>query len=386
MVNLAQRVVHRMLEQADIAVGGDRPWDIQVNNRRFWRRAMRGSLGFGESYMDGDWDAESLDAVFRRLIRSGIARSRLLQLNRGMLAVLSRLSNRQTRSRSRDIAETHYDLDRRLYAQFLGPYMQYSCNFFHRARTLEEAETEKLEMVCNKLDLRDRENVVDIGCGWGGFARYASETRHCRVTGVNISSEQVACAREQTAGLPVTLLESDYRDLPRHCEPEYFDKAVSIGMFEHVGHKNYRTFFRVVHRHLRNDGLFLLHTIGNNRSATNTDPWLEKYIFRHSMLPSAEQIARSLQGLFVIQDWENYGHYYARTLSEWRDRFEAHWPAIRSIGSSRPFDERFRRMFRYYLSSCMAAFETEFIHLWQIVLTKEGQGKTVYPRVNLLVN
>lgn len=347
---------------------------------------MRGSVGFGEAYMNGDWDAESLDAVFRRLIRTGVAGSRLMQLNRGMLATLSRISNRQTPSRSRVIAETHYDLDYRLYEKFLGPYMQYSCNFFNRARTLEEAEVEKLEMVCNKLDLRADENLLDIGCGWGGLARFVSETRNCRVTGVNISTEQVEYARRQTAGLPATILKCDYRDLPHRFKPGHFDKAVSIGMFEHVGYKNFRRFFRIIHQAIRDDGLFLLHTIGNNRAATNTDPWLEKYIFRNSMLPSATQIAKALEGLFIIQDLENYGLYYAKTLAEWRNRFEAHWPEISTLEGPRAFDGRFRRMFCYYLSSCKAAFETEFIQLWQIALTKEGHGKSVYPRVNLMVS
>ena len=386
MGKLAQGIVSRLLAEADIEVGGRRPWDIQVNDSRFWHRSLRGSLGFGEAYMDGYWDAESLDAVFRRLIRAGATRSRIQRINQGMLAALSRLSNRQTRARSQVIAETHYDLDHRLYASFLGPYMQYSCNFFNHASTLEQAEKEKLEMVCNKLDLRGREKVLDIGCGWGGFAHYAAQTRNCRVTGVNISHEQVKFARRKTAGLEAEILRCDYRDLPKRFDEGHFHKAVSIGMFEHVGYRNFGCFFDIVHRSIRDDGLFLLHTIGSNRPGIHTDPWLEKYIFRNSVLPSAAQIAKAVQGLFVIQDWENYGHYYARTLAEWRDRFEAHWPSISALEGPHPFDGRFRRMFRYYLSSCKAAFETEFIHLWQIVLTKEGQGETVYPRVILLVS
>jgi cyclopropane-fatty-acyl-phospholipid synthase len=384
MSTLAKNIVTNLLSQAGITINGNAPWDIQVNRDHFYRGALRGSLGFGESYMKRDWDVESLDALFRRIIRMDIVHSPLVTLNRLYLDIKSRLTNLQTRIGSLAIAEHHYDLDHRLYELFLGPYNQYTCCFFNKAQSLEDAEVEKLEMICNKLDLSEGDRVLDIGCGWGGFAKYAAETRGCRVTGISISKEQIAYAREYVAGLPVDIVECDYRDLPSRFDAGHFDKAVIIGMIEHVGYKNYRKLVRIVHRALKDDGVFLLHTIGNSRRTTVADPWMEKYIFRNSMVPAMSQLANAFEGLFVVQDWENYGHYYAPTLAAWQQNFEANWPQIEAIETERRFDEKFRRMFNYYFLSCKAGFETEHINLWHIVMSKEGKRSTVYPRVNLL--
>jgi cyclopropane-fatty-acyl-phospholipid synthase len=384
MSTAVKKFVENLLSQAEIALNGSNPWDVRVNNDRFYTRTLRGSLGFGESYMDGDWDVQSIDALFRRIIRMDITRSPMVIINRLLLDLKSRLTNLQTRIGSRAIAETHYDLDHRLYELFLGPYNQYTCCFFNQARTLEDAEIEKLEMVCNKLGLHEGDRVLDIGCGWGGFAKYAAESRGCEVTGISISKEQVAYARDYTAGLPVEIIDCDYRDLPQRFEPGHFDKVVIIGMIEHVGYKNYRKIFEIVHRAIKDDGVFLLHTIGNNRATTVVDPWIEKYIFRNSMAPAMAQLAQSLEGLFTVHDWENYGHYYPPTLANWQARFEANWPQIEAIETANRFDEKFRRMFNYYFLSCKAGFETEHMYLWHLVMSKEGMGRSVYPRVNLL--
>ena len=381
---MLKNVIASLFGRAGITLNGSEPWDIQVKNDRFFRRSLRGSLGFGESYMEGDWDVGSIDALFRRIIRYDISDSLMVMLNRLRLDLKSRLTNMQSRIGSRAIAETHYDLDHRLYELFLGPWNQYTCCFYDKATTLEEAEVEKLEMVCNKLDLQPGDRVMDIGCGWGGFAKYAAETRGCHVTGVSISVEQIAYARKYTAGLPVDIIECDYRDLPKRYEDGSFDKVVIIGMIEHVGYKNYRHLFEVVHRMLNDVGLFLLHTIGNSTVTTVVDPWIEKYIFRNSMAPAASQLTHAMEMLFTLQDWENYGHYYPSTLAHWQERFEANWPRIEAIETANRFDERFRRMFNYYFLSCKAGFETEDILLWHLVMSKAGCRQTVYPRVNLL--
>lgn len=383
--NLAKKLVTDLLNRGGISMDGPKPWDIQVHDERFYHRVLtRGSLGFGESYMDGDWDVAQLGELMRRVIRMKIARSPLVKLNRAWHDLKSRLVNLQTRKGSLAIAETHYDLDHRLYKQFLGPYNQYTCCFFNQAKTLEEAEIEKLEMICNKLDLRAGDKLLDIGCGWGGFARYAAESRGCHVTGISISKEQIAYARDYTAGLPVEIIETDYRDLPKLYPDRQFDKITIIGMIEHVGYKNYRRLFGIVHRMLNNDGIFLLHTIGNSQTTTVVDPWIEKYIFPNSMLPSMTQLAKSAESLFVIQDWENYGQYYALTLAAWQENFAGNWEKIQAIECQYRFDERFRRMFNYYFQACQAGFETEYIFLWHLVMTKQGLGSGVYPRVNLL--
>jgi cyclopropane-fatty-acyl-phospholipid synthase len=385
MGKLAQKLVTDLMARGGIAVNGPNPWDIQVNDGRFFGRVLRGgTLGFGESYVDGDWDVGQIDALFRRLVRSQAAHSAVVVLNRLWLDLKSRFFNLQSRRGSLAIAETHYNLDHRLYEHFLGPWNQYTCCFFYRAKTLEEAEVEKLELVCNKLDLRTGDSVLDLGCGWGGFAKFAAERRGCRVTGISISREQIAYARHYTAGLPVDIVEADYRDLNRLFEDHRFDKVVVIGMLEHVGYKNYRRLCGIIHRLLRDGGLFLLHTIGNSDTTTIADPWIEKYIFRHSMAPSIGQLAAATEGLFTIHDWENYGQYYAPTLAAWQRNFEANWGKIAAIETERRFDERFRRMFNYYFLSCKAGFETEHVLLWQLVMGKKGLAGDVYPRVNLL--
>lgn len=384
---LAKKLVTDLLSRAGITVDGPNPWDVQVHRERFFRRVLTGgSQGFGESFMDGDWDVAQIDALFRRLIRARATNSLVVLLNRLWLDLKSRLVNLQTRRGSLAIAETHYDLDHRLYKQFLGPYNQYTCCFFNQAATLEAAEVEKLEMICDKLGITAGQHVLDIGCGWGGFAKYAAETRGCRVTGISISKEQIAYAREFTTGLPVEIVDADYRDLNRLFDDRSFDRVVTIGMIEHVGYKNYRRLFEIIHRLMKDDGLFLLHTIGNSHETTVVDPWIEKYIFRNSMAPSMAQLARAAEDRFTIHDWENYGQYYAPTLAAWQRNFEAHWEAIAAIKSEHRFDERFRRMFNYYFLSCKAAFETEHILLWHLVMRKKGHSESVYPRVNLLRN
>jgi cyclopropane-fatty-acyl-phospholipid synthase len=238
----------------------------------------------------------------------------------------------------------------------------------------------KLEMICDKLELKSGDRLLDIGCGWGGFAKYAAATRGCEVTGISLSDEQIRYAVEYTRGLPVSIRKLDYRQLPVSGLPP-FDKISIIGMLEHVGYKNYATIMSVVHQMLKPDGLFLLHTIGNCERTTVVDPWIEKYIFRNSMAPAMSQLSNAAEGKFVVEDWENYGHYYAKTLEAWYERFNANWDRIRALKTAKPFDERFRRMWNYYLMSCKAAFEVEQLHLWQLVMTRRHSGRGVYRRV-----
>jgi cyclopropane-fatty-acyl-phospholipid synthase len=286
----------------------------------------------------------------------------------------------QTKRRSRAVAEEHYDLDHRMYAMFLGPWNQYTCCFFDGTTDLEQAEVIKLEILCDKLELKAGDRLLDIGCGWGGFAKYAAATRGCEVTGISLSEEQIRYALEYTRGLPVSIRKLDYRDLPDSGLAP-FDKISIVGMLEHVGYKNYATIMGVVHQMLKPDGLFLLHTIGNCEETTVVDPWVEKYIFRNSMAPAMGQLSGAAEGKFVIEDWENYGHYYVPTLQAWYDRFNANWDRIRALPAAKPFDERFRRLWNYYLMSCKAAFEVEQLHLWQLVMTRRHSGRGVYRRV-----
>lgn len=357
-----RRRVENLLHYADVTINGSRPWDLQVKHPDFFRRVLaKGSLGFGEAYMDGWWDSESPDQLLTRLIRAELDR-KIKSLVVVYDAVRAKLINRQKRRRAFVVGEKHYDIGNDLYMKMLDKRMIYSCGYWKNATTLDEAQEHKLELTCRKLHLKPGQRVLDIGCGWGGTARYMAERYGVEVVGATISGAQAELAREQCAGLPVDIRLVDYRDLDGR-----FDRIVSIGMFEHVGPKNYRTYFRKVAELLEADGLFLLHTIGGNTSAHQTDPWIERYIFPNGVIPSAQQITSAFEGDFVLEDWHNFGPHYDRTLMAWHENFVKAWP-----GLNRSYDERFRRMWSYYLTSCAAAFRARDKQLWQIVLSKGG--------------
>jgi len=240
--------------------------------------------------------------------------------------------------------------------------MNYSCGYWQKAKTLDDAQEAKLDLICRKVNLSPGMAVLDIGCGWGGFARYAAENYQANVTGITVSSKQVKWARDYCHDLPVTILLQDYRD-----QKGTFDRIISIGMFEHVGVKNYRKYMKVVHRCLKSDGLFLLHTIGGNRSVGTCDPWLTKYIFPNAMLPSARQITSAAEGLFVLEDWHSFGPHYDTTLMAWHDNFTWGWEQL-----SPGYDERFYRMWTYYILCCAGSFRARDNQLWQIVFSKKG--------------
>lgn len=205
-------------------------------------------------------------------------------------------------------------------------------------------------------------HVLDIGCGWGGAAQFAAERYGVTVTGVTVSKNQAATAAERCRKLPVKILLQDYRSLGGK-----FDRIYSIGMFEHVGLRNYRTYFKHARRLLADDGLFLLHTIGSNTSERANDPWIERYIFPNSLLPSMKQIARALERRFVVEDWHSFGPDYDRTLMSWHERFRAGWPQLAA-----KYGDRFRRMWDFWLLSSAAAFRSRRTQLWQILLSTRG--------------
>jgi cyclopropane-fatty-acyl-phospholipid synthase len=367
--------MQKIAESAGITLNGPNPWDIQVNDERWYARVYRDkSLGLGESYMDGWWDCEQIDEMISRVLRSGVISELSVNLQDALRVIPAALFNLQSVTRSRMIAERHYDLGNDLFQTFLDPYSQYSCAFFEGTEDLAQAQENKLALIAEKLNLAESDQVLDIGCGWGGFARYAAERYGCSVTAVNISQEQLHFAREFCAGLPVSFLDCDYRSIDGH-----FDKIVSVGMFEHVGYKNYRTYMEVVHRCLEEDGIFLLHTIGNNKTIKgDTNPWITKYIFPNGFLPSITQIAKAAEGLFVIEDLHNLGPHYDKTLMAWNDNFQEAWPEL-----DERYDSRFKRMWEYYLLSSAGAFRARNIQLWQVAMTQAETGTPQpYCRVN----
>ncbi len=367
---LARRVA-RLLAPADVRLDGARAWDLRILDRRFFVRVLaQGSLGLGESYMDGWWETGDLDGLLYRLLRARID-ERAPDLPTRWAAIRARLLNLQSRRRSFEVGRRHYDLGNELYEAMLGRRLVYSCGYWRQARDLDDAQEAKLDLVCRKLMLEPGMRVLDIGCGWGEALKFAAERYGVSGVGVTVSREQADYARRLCDGLPVEILLCDYREVSGH-----FDRVCSIGMFEHVGVRNYEAYFDVVRRCLPPDGLFLLHTIGAERSTSHTDPWIARYIFPNSMLPSAAQIARAVEGRFVIEDWHNFGADYDRTLQAWRDNIERAWHRLPSR-----YDERFRRMWRFYLASAMALFRSRRGQLWQLVLSPDGvPGGYVAPR------
>ncbi len=358
-----KQIAETLLGLADVRIDGDRPWDISILDERFYSRVLRdGSLGFGESYMDGWWESAQLDELVSRILAADlhiqVRNNPKLLLHLGKAVVM----NAGSRKRAYEIGEKHYDIGNDLYARMLDKRMVYTCGYWKDASTLDEAQEAKLDLVCRKIGLKPGEKVLDIGCGWGSFAQYAAEKYGAHVTGVTVSKEQAELARKRCGGLPVEILLQDYRDVTGT-----FDHVISLGMFEHVGYKNYRTYMKMVKRVLKPDGLFLLHTIGGNTSGTTTDPWIDKYIFPGSMLPSAKQIAATSEGLFVLEDWHNFGTDYDKTLLAWFSNIDAHWPELSS-----KYDTRFYRMWKYYLLACAGSFRCRYNQLWQVVLSPNG--------------
>lgn len=355
----------KILAEADIQINGNRPWDITVHNERFYRRVLsQGSLGLGESYMDGWWDAKHLDEFFTKILRFQL-NNQTSRTKKILLSIISILFNRQSLKKAFEVNERHYDIGNDLYTAMLDKRLVYTCGYWNSnppALELEEAQKNKLDLVCRKLNLQPGQKILDIGCGWGSFAKYAAEKYGVSVVGITLSKEQASLARTLCTGLPVEILLEDYREIKGT-----FDHIVSIGMFEAVGYKNFRTYMKIVNQHLKDNGLFLLHTIGGNESAVSGDPWIERYIFSNGMLPSIKQIGKAIEGLFMMEDWHNFGLDYDKTLMVWHHNFNAHWPELEE-----KYDKRFFRMWNYYLLICAASFRSRYNQLWQIVLSKNG--------------
>ena len=360
------RILNELAEEAGIRFNGDAPWDIQVHDESVYRRILgKGSLGFGESYMDGQWDSHQLDETFYHLLRinidekmTGWARLRLFNE-----VIRHRLFNLQTRQRAFQVGDQHYDIGNDVFEAMLDTSMNYSCAYWKNADNLEQAQYHKLDMICRKLQLQEGETLLEIGCGWGGLAHHAAKYFGVNVVGLTVSKEQQQLAIERCRGLPVTIELMDYRDLRGQ-----YDKIVSVGMFEHVGQKNYPVYFENASRLMKDDGIFLLHTIGSYKTVHTADKWIDKYIFPNGKLPSAEELTRALNDRFLIEDWHNFGQDYDKTLVAWWNRFDKAWPTLES-----KYGKRFYRMWKYYLLSCAGFFRSRQGQLWQLVLTKRDR-------------
>jgi cyclopropane-fatty-acyl-phospholipid synthase len=359
----AKAQIERILAMADIQINGKRPWDIQVHNDQFYERVLsKGSLGLGESYMDSWWDCHALDVCLFKILRADLDKKVKPNWNMAWAYLRAVFLNLQDKVRCKKVIETHYELGNNLYKNMLGSTMAYSCGYWKEAKDLDQAQLAKFDLICRKLELKKGMRLLDIGCGWGGFVQYAAKNYGVECVGITLSPKQAEYAKEVCRGLPVEIRVQDYRDIN-----EQFDRVLSIGMFEHVGKKNYRNYMEIVHRLLKPNGMSLLHTIGNNKTNYTTDPWISTYIFPNSHLPSIKQIAGAIEGLFVMEDWHNFGAYYDKTLMAWFQNFNQSWPMLKA-----EYGDRFYRMWKFYLLSCAGAFRARKIQLWQVVLSKDG--------------
>jgi cyclopropane-fatty-acyl-phospholipid synthase len=358
---IAKQRISDLLSIAGIRINGNDPWDIQVHNDHFYSRLLTGgSLALGESYMENWWDSEQPDEFFSRLLSSNL--ENIIRKSPKLLAeiALTKITNYQTKARAIGNVHRHYDLGNDLFIQMLDRRMVYTCAYWKDATTLEEAQVNKMELVCRKLHLEPGMRLLDIGCGWGSFALYAAEKYGVTATGISISDDQIQLGRKLCAGFPVEIINMDYRELNQK-----FDRIVCFGMFEHVGYKNHRAYMEAVNRCLEDDGLFLLHTVGNPMTRTYPDPWLGKYIFPNYTIPSITQLGKATEGMFFMEDLQNIGLHYDKTLMAWHHNFTTHWDVIKAN-----YDETFYRMWTYYLMACAGGFRAKRNFLWQIVFSK----------------
>jgi cyclopropane-fatty-acyl-phospholipid synthase len=359
----ARRWIENLLEPADVRINGDRPWDLRIHLDDFFTRvAAEGSLGFGDSYVEGWWDCPAIDEMMARVWKADLPKH--VSVWRDLPGLIqARFFNLQRGRRAFEVGQHHYDIGNDLYSGMLDPRMIYSCGYWAEADELDKAQEAKLDLVCRKLEFRPGMRVLDIGCGWGGAAKFAAEHYGVKVVGVTVSADQAEWARENTNGLPVEIRLCDYREIN-----EKFDRIFSIGMFEHVGHRNYGGYFDVVRKCLADDGLFLLHTIGSLLTTTRPDAWISRRIFPNSMLPSASHITNAAEGRLVMEDWHNFSADYDRTLMCWYRNIEERWHKL----DEAKYNNVFRRLWRYYLLGCAGAFRSRKLQLWQIVFSRDG--------------
>ncbi len=364
--NNTETLFRDLLATASITVNGDQPFDIQVNNNNLYRRVLaQGSVGLGEAYMDGWWDCEQLDGFIYRVLSADLPDQIKGNAKLYWHALQAKLFNLQKKSRAYQVGQQHYDIGNDLYEAMLDKRMNYTCAYWKNADNLDQAQENKLELVCQKIGLQPDMKVLELGCGFGAFAAYAAEKYGAHVTGVTVSEKQVQWAQEKYKQLPVDIRLEDYRNVT-----DLYDRVISIGVMEHVGSKNYRTYMEIVDKTLKQDGLAFFHTIGGNLSSAITDPWTTKYIFPNGQLPSIAQLAKAMERLFIVEDWHSFGPDYDPTLMAWYDNFENAWPELK-----KNYSDRFYRMWRYYLLSSAGGFRARHNQLWQVVMNRPHKAQ-----------
>jgi len=359
----AQDVCRDLLAAAGITVNGDQPWDPQIHDDRVWSRILRdGTLGAGEAYEEGWWDVAELDVFIDKVMRVRLGET--LRDNWMIVAqsIRAKIFNLQSIARSFDNGQQHYDIGNDLYEPMLGGRLLYTCAFWPGAKTLDEAQDAKLDLVCRKVGLQRGMRVLDLGCGWAGFASFAAERYGVTVTGFTVSKEQVKWAKDHYAHLPIDIRLDDYRNATGT-----YDAVVSIGLMEHVGAKNYRHYMEHAERLLAPGGAAFIHTIGGNRARAHLDPWFDKYIFPNANLPTLAQLVTAMEQIFIPEDVHNIGEDYDLTLMAWWRNFDASWPTLRA-----KYGDAFYRRWKYYLLVSAGSFRARAQQLFQLVMTRTG--------------
>lgn len=365
MAKGAKRICLDLLAKANVPVDSSDRYSLKVNDERLWDRVVaQRQLGLGEAYIEGWFDSDALDEMLTRLIAVDATKAIPLRSAIALHAIRSTLINNQTRKKAVRNAQHHYNIGNDLYEKMLDKRMIYSCGYWRDANDLDLAQEAKLDLVCRKLQLEPGMKVLDIGCGWGGFLEFAASRYGVTGVGVSSASEQVAVATARCRDLPIEIKQLDYRDLSGK-----FDRIVSIGMMEHVGPKNLRRFFEKCDDLLVDNGMMLHHTIGSLISKHDTDPFFDRYIFPGGVLPSLSQISKSIEPNWVIEDVHNFGLDYDRTLMSWSKNLSHSW------GELTNYDDRFRRMWHFYLMGSAAGFRARSLQLWQIVFRRKGVDK-----------
>jgi cyclopropane-fatty-acyl-phospholipid synthase len=364
----------QLLASADIHLNGNRAWDIQIHHPQLLKRLLsQGGLGLGESYMDGWWECQAIDLMLERAMRARL-HERLQTPRAWWEGLKGSLRPRDGANPSRVVGRMHYEVANPVFQAMFDPYMTHSCAYWvDGAQTLEEAQLAKLDMICRKLQLKPGMRVLDIGCGWGSFMRYAAEHYGVTVLGLTSSAAQVQLGQELSRSLPVQFELTDYR----HFNPDSksrFDRVVSIGMFEQLGQSNFSAFFQTAKRCLKDDGWMLLQTQGKTQHTGLLDDWDEKYIHPQGYMPRLDEVTQASEAHFVVEDVHNFGADHDRTVQHWHQRFEMAWPQLRLSN-----DERFYRLWRFHLLSSAASFRTRQKQMWQLVLSPKGMHK-VYRR------
>ena len=343
---------------------------LEITDLNFYRNALQhGGLGLAHSWVDHGWETPDLTTLLRVFVRNQEIADRF---GKGISWLTSRLAFRRHQRRvntltgSQKNIHDHYDIGNDLYEKMLGKHMQYTCAYFNQPNmTLDEAQYAKMELIAKKLDLKPNMKVLDIGFGFGSMAQHLAEIYDVYVIGVTLSKEQVSYYEEHFSHPKVTIMLKDYRHVTGN-----FDRIYSVGMFEHVGKKNYKEYYDKCYELLNPDGIMLIHTIGTNESRKwSHNSFINKYIFPGAELPHIENLTQPFIDQWHLEDWQNMGLSYAKTLREWHKNI-GDWSGLES------YDERFRRMWDFYLLGCAANFQIRNTVLWQIVYTKRNSNRT----------